>query len=516
MNSRQKMHLIIAPLTLAVCAAAGAQPSGRSSVLPPPQSQSANSPAEQRAREYLALVNAGGSGEVANYVRSNFASRALEGTSVDRRVLAVGFYRYFLGPAQFVRFHPISPTKGSIVFQSALQGRLQRLTVEVEPDAPHRVTAITGPESIPGTGPTAHNESERIALLDQFVRQLAGTRYFSGVVVLVRGGAPVFQKAYGDAEWRFGVPHTLDTRFYAGSIAKTFTAVAIAQLVEQGKISWDDPLARFVPGYPTPEAAAKIRIKHLLAHTSGLGNVYPSGTKMAPDEYRNVADYMAKAPTTPLEFEPGKTSRYSNLGYVLLARVVEIASGQDFYDYIAEHVFKPAGMVSAGTEARDRVVEKLAYGYEPNYSVDGLQFQENTLKLAARAAGFGGAYVTADDLLRFGRALRDGTLIKPQTWQLMSTAKPEIGAPDRGYGFSVGGTQGVSGRGFVGHGGNTMGVCTSWGAIDDATVPYTYVILSNSGIEACRPIVEYVFDLIPPAQSRGPTNAENARKRRSR
>lgn len=460
------------------------------------QTTGGQTPAQQKARAYLDLFNSGGSAELRTYIRDNFAPPGPEGLTPDARIRGIGIYRHLVGPGRFVRFEPSSETRGNLIFRSDLLGRLQRLTIEVEAQPPHRIIDAGWPETVPEAMPAPRSDAERTSLLGAYVRRFVNARSFSGVIVLARGNRAIFRQAYGHAEWRFGVPNTVDTRFYSGSITKTFTAVAIAQLVEQGRISWNDSLSRFIPDFPTSEAAAKIRIDHLLTHTSGLGAVYPE--TIVPNAYRSVADFMATAPRTPPTTEPGTTYRYSNLGYLLLGRIIEIVSGQDYYDYIAAHVFAPAGMTSAGTEPRDSVVRRLAYGYEPNYSVDRPAFQDNTLQLPARSSPFGSAYVTAEDLLRFGDALRRGVLVHPATWALMAAPKPELGSANRGYGFAVSYARAGGERRALGHDGNQLGMCTSWRTVTDSDVPYTFIILSNSGLEACRPIVEYMFDLIPP------------------
>lgn len=466
------------------------------------QMRPAQTPAEQRARSFLLSFNSGSAEDVRQFVRANVVPPSTpDDLTVEDWVRGVGIFRHLVGTGEFVRFEARTRTTGDLIFRSELLDRLEKITVEVEAEPPHRITSIAWPERVSSKPVAARNDAERAALLDRYAQRLAKARSFSGVVVLARNGQPIFQKAYGRAERRFGVSNTLDTRFYAGSITKTFTAVAIAQLVEQGKIAWTDPLARFLPDFPTPEAASSIQIRHLLTHTSGLGGAFPPGSKIVPDSYRSVADYMKTAPQTPPSHPPGTKRRYSNLGYMLLGRIVEIASGEDYYDYISAHVFKPAGMTSAGTDSRDSIIPKLAYGYEPDYSIDDASFHETDLRLPARASPFGGAYVSAADLLRFERALRSGTLVSPQTWTLISTPRPELGAPDWGYGFAIDEPRRDTGRKTVGHGGNQIGACTSWRMIRDAEAPYTLIVLSNSGLEACTPIVHYVFDLIPPVGS---------------
>ncbi len=241
---------------------------------------------------------------------------------------------------------------------------------------------------------------------------------------------------------------------------------------------------------------SRIQVKHLLAHSSGLGDAYPPGFKIVPDALRSVADFLAIAPRKAPEFEPGTRYRYSNAGYLLLGRIVELTSGKDYYDYIDENVFRPAGMTGAGTAPRDHVPERLAYGYEPTYSLDQPGFRDNSFILAARASPFGGAYLTAADLLRLTKALRGGTLVTPATWKLMSVPKPELGAAERGYGLGAGQLKTQSGQPVWGHGGNTSGVCTSWGTVEGPGEPFTFVILSNLGVESCRPLETFVLETL--------------------
>ena len=337
--------------------------------------------------------------------------------------------------------------------------------------------------------------------VDAFASRLADQDFFSGAVLLARHGEPILHEAYGLAERRFRVPNSVDTRFYSASVTKTFTAIAIARLVEQRRVAWDDPLERFIPGFPDAESAAAIRIEHLLSHTSGLGDVFAEGTVVAPDAYRNVADFMATAPTRPPAFRPGTAFRYSNLGFLVLGRVIEVAAGADYYDFVAEHVFRPAGMASAGMDPIDEVPDRLAYGYDPGDPLEPEpSYRDNAHELRGRSAPFGGAYLTAMDLLRFDRALRSGALLSPGTWRVVRAPRPELGAPEGSYGFELRQFGTVTGRRCIGHGGNTLGASASWGTIEDAADEYTFVVLCNSGVFACFPVNDHIFAMIPSAE----------------
>ena len=124
---------------------------------------------------------------------------------------------------------------------------------------------------------------------------------------------------------------------------KMFTAVAIAKLVERGKLSFDDPLSKFLPEFPDRESAEKIKVKHLLSHTAGLGPYFSKAWQESSRAlYRTVDAQMKRAAADEkLLFEPGTRHRYSNTGMLVAGKVVEIASGQDYYEYVREHIYSP-------------------------------------------------------------------------------------------------------------------------------------------------------------------------------
>ena len=145
--------------------------------------------------------------------------------------------------------------------------------VTVEPDPPYRISSLQiqrakSPKS--ATSATPAGEKARLAQISNYAAKLAKAELFSGTIAIARNDRVIFSKAFGLADRSFGTPNTVDTRFQVGDIDKSFTALAIAQLVEAGKLSYDDPLSKFIE-YPEKANAGKIQIKHLLSHTSGLG-----------------------------------------------------------------------------------------------------------------------------------------------------------------------------------------------------------------------------------------------------
>jgi CubicO group peptidase (beta-lactamase class C family) len=252
---------------------------------------------------------------------------------------------------------------------------------------------------------------------DELVRRLGATLdslsardQFSGVVVLARGGAPVWERAYGMADREARRPNDVETAFNLGSINKAFTQIAVRQLADVGKIHPDSTLAWHWPDYPNAEVARRVTIRQLLQHRSGIGgNIFgdpPGGTRTS---IRSLRDFLPLFVNQPLQFEPGSSQRYSNAGYVVLGLLVERLSGEDYYEYVRRHVYEPAGMTRTAHFAVDSLPANTAIGYTrggPGSTGDG-PLRSNTASLPGRGSSAGGGYSTAHDLMRFVQALRE-------------------------------------------------------------------------------------------------------------
>jgi CubicO group peptidase (beta-lactamase class C family) len=315
-------------------------------------------------------------------------------------------------------------------------------------------------------------------------------------VLLAKDGKTLYAGAFGEANKDFGVPNKLDTKFNLGSMNKMFTSVAIAQLVEQGKLSYDDPLSKFLPDYPNADAAKKIRIKHLLTHTSGLGSYFNDEfERSSRARFRTVDDMMQLAKGDSLAFEPGSRWSYSNTGMLVLGKVIEVVTKQDYFDYVREHVSKPAGMVNTDAYELDRVNKNLAVGYQREFREDGTKtFRNNIFMHVMRGGPAGGGYSTVEDLVRFAEALKAGKLVSPATFELMTTPKPEVNSPEYGYGFGVGPATKI-----VGHSGGFPGISSNLDIFKGTG--YVAVVMSNYG-GGSQPVVEKIRSLVK-ARSRG-------------
>jgi CubicO group peptidase (beta-lactamase class C family) len=371
------------------------------------------------------------------------------------------------------------------LFKSKMTDRLITLTVNVESNSPYRIVRLGARRPNPATvgQPAKPRSDEEIrGELESLMKKLAEADVFSGTVLLARDGVPIFQGAYGLANKDYNVPNQLDTKFNLGSMNKMFTAVAVAQLVERGKLSFDDPLSKFLPEFPDAESAKKIKIKHLLSHTAGLGGYFTEAWRNSSRAlYRTVDDQIKRAASDErLLFEPGTRHRYSNTGMLVAGKVIEVASGQDYYDFVRENVYKPAGMMNTDCYELDKVNPNLAVGYEKHYDDSGVVYRNNLFEHVMRGGPQGGGYSTVGDLLKFDLALRGNKLVGAQYVSLLLSAKPEQNSPRYGYGF------GIQEQGkIVGHGGGFIGINSNLDMFLDSG--WTAAVMSNYGHGAMLP-----------------------------
>ncbi len=350
------------------------------------------------------------------------------------------------------------------------------------------------PSSTPSPSAKAKRDPAEISRnLDAFLQKLATEGSFSGAVLLAKDGKPLFAKAYGLADREAKVPNRLDTRFNLGSMNKMFTAVAIARLAEEGKLSFTDTVGKFLPGYPNADVREKVTIHELLTHTSGLGDFWNDRFEARKDSIRTVNDYLSLFSDLPLESSPGAKFQYSNSGYIVLGAIIEKVSGQTYDDYVREHVFIPAGMKNTDALAKDHLDARTAIGYGQltDKPATSTTLHRNTDSLPGKGGPAGGGYSTVEDMLRFDLALRSHELLSERTTELLQKGKVAMGpAMQYGYGFGV---QMVNGSRIVGHNGGAPGVSAWFDMfLDDG---YTLVVLSNMD-RGAFPVEKRVVELV--------------------
>jgi len=308
-----------------------------------------------------------------------------------------------------------------VLAQTKKEERWVSFVIGVEPQAPHGIADIrVRPASALGeksgergnsTEPSKEKLSEAgmIEQLNAVIDKGVADDSFSGVVMVAKDGKPIFQRAVGLANKSYNVPNRVDTKFNLGSINKFFTRVAISQLIEQGKLSLDDTIGKHLPDYSNKEAAEKATIKHMLDMQSGIGDFFgPKFDATPKNRIRATKDYLALFADQPLKFEPGTSRAYSNGGYIVLGAIIERVTGQSYYDYVRERVFKPAGMENTDSYEVDASEPNLATGYLRDEKGGRVS---NIYTKPARGSSAGGGYSTAEDLLKFTIALRNNKLL---------------------------------------------------------------------------------------------------------
>ncbi len=291
---------------------------------------------------------------------------------------------------------------------------------------------------------TSRAQEELVEALDTRLQQHAESGRFSGAVLVARGADVLLRKGYGLADREAGIANTDRTPFNICSMGKTFTAAAIMLLVEAGELDFTTPIGVYLPDFPVP-LAEQVTVHHLLSHTSGLGNY------MAHRDFgRNIADFVSIEQVYELvrqeepSFVPGTRFSYSNSGYIVLGRIIEVVTGQSYFDFVRSRVFAPLGM--SATEFYQ--VAKRPAGVAFGYTHDGDGGFERERYEAPNPYSDGGVHSTVDDLFVFDRALHEATLLSPDSRDLMFT--PNLNG--YGYGLSIKPPEEhTSGRTSIGH-----------------------------------------------------------------
>ena len=252
-----------------------------------------------------------------------------------------------------------------------------------------------------------------------------------GAAVLVKKqGKVVFRKGYGLANLELNVPVEPDMVFRLGSVTKQFTAVSILMLAEEGKLSLQDEITKFLPDYPTQ--GKKITVENLLTHTSGLKS-YTDLPEWLPLQRKDmtVSEIIDLAKDKPMEFAPGEKWKYCNSGYILLGAIIEKVSGKSYADFLQARVFTPLGMKSSCYDSTSRIIPRRASGYaKGNAGFENAPYLSMSQPYAA-----GSLASTVDDLAIWTESLLSGKLVKRETLEKAFTSYKLKDGQDTGYGY---------------------------------------------------------------------------------
>lgn len=423
---------------------------------PPP-----SNPAQQRLEAWVEVINSGDTEALEDFIAENYSAAALEQLPVEARTnIESDFMRY--RPLTLHRVEVQSETRASAIIYSELAEIWAQVNLEVTAEAPHpiqgmRVGLIPPPADAPAQ--PALSDDELGAYLDGYLARMTEAGLFSGAVLVAKGDEILYEGAFGEADRENDLPNQTDTKFNLGSMNKMITAVAIAQLVEEGKLAFDDLASAYLPDLPE-DIASQVTIEHLLTHTSGLAEFFDSPLwPELQDNPDTVSGYFPLFIDQPLQFKPGARHQYSNSNFIMLGAIIEAITGQDYFEYVREYIYEPAGMTDTDAYARDAEVPNLAVGYtrsdENGRQMPASEEQANTAKLPMRGSPAGGGYSTVGDLYRFGQALRNGTLLSPESVALLTNGKVDAGQNRQyAYGFV---DELLNGLRIVGHGGGFAG-----------------------------------------------------------
>ena len=317
---------------------------------------------------------------------------------------------------------------------------------------------------------------------------------FTGVVAIDAGAERVLQRCYGFAHRALAAPNTASTRFALASGSKTFTALAVLRLVEQGRLRLTDPV-RPILGADLPLIDEAVTIEHLLTHTSGIGDYLDEEADWKPTDYVLTVPVHALAETSgflpmlagrPQKFRPGERFGYCNQGFMVLALVIERLAGTGFHEFVQREVFVPAGLAHTGFLRSDDLPGDAALGY-----FEKAGNRTNVLHLPVRGNGDGGAYTTVGDLHLFWRALLAGRIVHPEL--VAELIRPRSDVPEEGMRYAAGLWLHAIGPQLI-MAGYDAGVTAR--SVHDPASDTTVTVLSNSsrGAGAVVEVVQGCFD----------------------
>jgi CubicO group peptidase (beta-lactamase class C family) len=482
-STKRVLVLLFAVLLVPPAADASAKPRQAAATKAPPALQKTESQAEPQLRAWLSAFNSGDRARYEAFLRDTFPSRAARLDGDLNFLMRTGGF-------DILKVEARTATSVTCLMEERAWNNVARAVLEIEAAAPHRITRLEVNLAPRPADMAVRRLSEAelaSAVLAKVDAQAAAGR-FQGAVLVARSGKVIYSDARGPADRENKTPNTLDTKFRMGSMNKMFTATAVLQLVQAGKVKLDAPLGTYLTDYPNRDVATKVTVHHLLTHTGGTGDIFGPEFTAHRLDLKTLGDYVKLYGARGLEFEPGSKWEYSNYGFLLLGVIVEKASGQSYYDYVRDHIFAPAGMTGSGSEPEDVAVPGRAKGYMQEKGAWVL----NTGTLPYRGTSAGGGYTTVGDLLRFATALTGHVLLNAAHTALLTTGKAETPRGGKyAYGFEDTIDGGVR---SVGHSGGAPGMNGDLRIFPDSG--YVVAALANTGSGAAQ-VVSWVSERLP-------------------
>jgi CubicO group peptidase (beta-lactamase class C family) len=307
--------------------------------------------------------------------------------------------------------------------------------------------------------------------LEEFLQAHLATGKFMGAVLVARGDEVLHQGGYGKANLELDVPNSLETVFRLGSLTKQFTAAAILQLQDQGRLNVNDTLDKYLPNAPH---AGEVKLGQLLSHSSGIPDPPELAEGSSGSDLRQahtVDEMISRVVGQPLEFTPGSQYKYCNICYMILGRVIEEVSGQSYADYLTQHIFQPAGMTATGIDEAGRVLPHRASGYTWN----GETYSNSEFVDLSNVGAAGILVSTVGDMYKWDRALYSDKLLSKAAREAFFTPRVSKGdGSSYAYGWAIKETPEHT---LAEHSGGVNGF-VSFAIHDPATQLYV-IVLSN-------------------------------------
>jgi len=291
--------------------------------------------------------------------------------------------------------------------------------------------------------------SARAGQVDDYVRAEMAKRKIPAVVLtVVQDGRELKTTAYGFANLELGVPVTTNSVFEIGSITKQFTASCILMLQQDGKLSVEDKLQKYLPNLPV--AWTNVTIRHLLTHTSGLKS-YTGLDGFALTKHQTQAQFIEAIGRQPSEFQPGESWKYSNSGYNVLGYVIENVSGRSYWQFLRERILEPLDMCATTDRNPGTLITNRVAGYEQTNHLHVNRDYDLTDVFSA-----GAMVSTVGDLAKWNAALDGDTILTAESKKAAWSPQPLNNGKATSYGFGWF-VETTEGRRRIGHGGSTSG-----------------------------------------------------------
>lgn len=448
--------------------------------------------------EWVSVYNAGNTDSMQAFITRRFAASALARSAAADRAQSNGWVFLNVGRVEIVEIDSVSgDTLASAVIRQPMLGAWGRARARVTSDAPHAYVAAglsayleDAPVRYSNRSASPTLNATRVREIARALDVLATADAFSGVVLIARGDSILLHRAYGLADRERRTPNRLDTRFELASVGKMFTAVALATLVERGRLAYRDTLAALLPEYPNRSVASRLTLHHLLTHTSGLRDYLEQEsyqTAKRSGQINTLKDVWPFFAPDTLDFAPGSRVEYSNSNFALIGATIERVSGVRFADFLRQRVFDPAQMRDTWASLDSLAPRAIGYTRFDGSGPD-LRAWHRVPPAGVVGGPAGGGTATALDLFRFARALTTHKLLSAEITDSVMRGRVDSGPGERnGYGFDETMRRGVR---FVGHNGGFMGTYNEVDIYPE--LGYTSVLLSNVDVMGARAAAEAI------------------------